>query len=86
MKLLLESFLFGNDEFIFVVYRCATQWDDFNNYSGAATKPDDLQFRTMSEILYKGRDYDASVKDANEPDHDLEYHDKKCEEANNEDE
>jgi len=41
---------------------------------------------SKGEVLYEGKDYDASVKDANEPDHDLEYHDKKCEEANNEDE
>ena len=55
-----------NDEFIFIVYRCATQWDDFNNYTGVATKPDDLQFRPMDEILYKGKDYDSSVKEVNE--------------------
>ena len=41
---------------------------------------------SKADILYEGRDYDASVKDVNEPDHDLEYHDKKCEEANNENE
>lgn len=34
------------------------------------------------DILYEGRDYDSSVKDVNEPNHDLEYHNKKCEEEN----
>lgn len=36
---------------------------------------------SKADVLHKGKDYDSSVKEANEPDHDLEYHDKKCEEV-----
>ena len=31
-----------NDRFIFVVYKCGEQWDNFQNYTGQATKPEDL--------------------------------------------
>ncbi len=34
-----------NTKFIFVVYRCAGNWDDFANYTGAATDPSDLTFK-----------------------------------------
>ncbi len=39
----------------------------------------EAQGLTKGELSYEDRDYDSSVKDANEPDHDLEYHDKKLE-------
>ena len=61
-----------NEKFIFVVYKCAGNWNDFKEYTGVATKPKDLQFcetlgePTKEEILYKGRDYDSSVKEVNE--------------------
>lgn len=34
-----------NQKFIFVVYRCAGNWDDFASYTGVATAPDDLEFK-----------------------------------------
>ena len=58
--------------YIFVVYKCAGNWNDFKEYTEVATKPKDLQFcetlgePTKDEILYKGRDYDSSVKEVNE--------------------
>lgn len=33
-----------NDNFIFVVYKCDNQWDRFQDYTGCATSPDDLEF------------------------------------------
>lgn len=42
-------------------------------YCGANTETD------KTECYLIARDYDDSVKEVNEPDHDLEYHDKKCE-------
>jgi hypothetical protein len=33
-----------NDKFIFVVYNCANDWDNFMYYTGAATFPKDLFF------------------------------------------
>ena len=29
---------------IFVVYKCDNQWDKFQNYTGCATSPEDLNF------------------------------------------
>ena len=59
-----------NNKFIFVVYSCNYDWNNFRNYTAAATSPEDLLFceapkSTRSEILYEGRDYDSSVKEAN---------------------
>jgi len=31
-----------NDKFIFVVYKCAGEWDRFKEYTGVATSPEDL--------------------------------------------
>lgn len=31
-----------NDKWIFVVYNCADCWDDFRDYTAAATDPKDL--------------------------------------------
>ena len=33
-----------NDKYIFVVYKCANNWDEFNKYTGVATSPEDLTF------------------------------------------
>lgn len=33
-----------NDKFIFVVYKCGENWDNFENYTGQATKEKDLFF------------------------------------------
>ena len=34
-----------NEKFIFVVYRCAGNWDDFENYTGVSTDPSNLNFK-----------------------------------------
>lgn len=33
-----------NEFFIYVVYRCADQWDRFEDYTAAPTLPKDLEF------------------------------------------
>lgn len=40
-----------NDWFIFVVYKCAGEWDNFQNYTGCATSPEDLRFTTKGEMV-----------------------------------
>jgi hypothetical protein len=40
-----------NDKFIFVVYKCAGEWDRFQEYTGCATDPHDLRFTTLEEIV-----------------------------------
>jgi hypothetical protein len=35
-----------NDKFVFVVYKCAGNWEAFKDYTAAATKPEDLEFRS----------------------------------------
>jgi hypothetical protein len=32
------------DQLIYVVYQCADQWDRFEEYTAAATDPEDLEF------------------------------------------
>ena len=34
-----------NDKNIFVVYKCDGKWDDYQNYTGVATRPQDLTFQ-----------------------------------------
>ena len=34
----------SSEEFIFVVYNCAGEWDNYKDYTAAATKPNDLKF------------------------------------------
>jgi putative NIF3 family GTP cyclohydrolase 1 type 2 len=33
-----------NDTYIFVVYKCDQQWERFQDFTGAATDPQDLKF------------------------------------------
>jgi len=33
-----------NDDYIFVVYKCAGNWDRFQDYTGVATNPKDIKF------------------------------------------
>ena len=33
-----------NDKFIFVVYKCDNQWSRFQDFTAAATSPEDLHF------------------------------------------
>lgn len=39
-----------NDKFIFVVYRCDNQWHRFQDFTGAATNPEDLIFLKKRKI------------------------------------
>ena len=36
-----------NESFIFVVYKCEGDWDRFQDFTGAATEPEDLVFIEM---------------------------------------
>jgi hypothetical protein len=36
-----------NDKFVFVVYKCAENWDRYEDYTGVATKIEDL-------VIYDG--------------------------------
>lgn len=40
-----------NDKFIFVVYKCNYEWDKFQDYTGCATDPNDLNFATLWEVI-----------------------------------
>jgi len=40
-----------NSYFVFVVYNCAGEWDNFKNYTSAATKPEDLRFTSAEEMI-----------------------------------
>ena len=40
-----------NDNCIFVVYACDGQWDRFQDFTGASTKPEDLRFTTKGEVI-----------------------------------
>jgi hypothetical protein len=40
-----------NAKYIFVVYKCNFEWDDFKNYTAAATEPNDLNFATLEEVF-----------------------------------
>lgn len=44
-----------NDKFIFVVYKCDSQWDRFQDFTGCATNPEDLKFIELKEKLKAGR-------------------------------
>ncbi len=34
-----------NYKWVFVVYHCANDWDHFQDYTGAATDPNDLEWK-----------------------------------------
>lgn len=38
-------------EFIFVVYHCNNEWDRFQDFTGQATKPKDLNFLKEEEKI-----------------------------------
>ena len=37
-----------NDEYIFVVYKCAGEWNRFQDFTGQSTRPKDLHFIKIS--------------------------------------
>ncbi len=43
-----------NDKFIFVVYKCNNEWDNFHDYTGCATNPTELEFIILKEKLENG--------------------------------
>ena len=60
-----------NKTYIYVVYKCAHDWNNFKNYTAIPTDPDTLIFSEVepmskADIYMKGRDYDSSVKEVNE--------------------
>ncbi len=40
-----------NDVWIFVVYNCDFQWDKFQDYTGCATRPDELDFTNKGKVV-----------------------------------
>ena len=40
-----------NEEWVFVVYHCDSQWDNFQDYTGGATFPRDLEFTTKGAMV-----------------------------------
>ena len=40
---------------IFVVYKCANKWDNFQDYTGCATQPGDLSFIKYIEETRNGK-------------------------------
>ena len=44
-----------NKSFIFVVYKCGEDWDNYQNYTAASTHPKDLNFIEQgSDELHRG--------------------------------
>lgn len=39
-----------NEEIIFVVYKCSGEWKRFQDFTGQATRPEDLHFIEMSNV------------------------------------
>ena len=58
-----------NEKWIFVVYKCAGEWDKFQDYTGCATNPDDLRFTTAEEVISvrKSGSGKLTVKDVPSP-------------------
>ena len=40
-----------NNKYIFVVYKCDHRWDRFQDFTAAATNPEDLRYTTISEVI-----------------------------------
>jgi len=40
-----------NEKFIFVVYKCDEQWERFQDFTGCATDPNDLNFAMLDEVF-----------------------------------
>ena len=40
-----------NTTYIFVVYNCSNEWDNYKNYTAAATCPADLKFEEITNGL-----------------------------------
>ena len=57
-----------NKTFVFVVYKCSGDWNNFKNYTGIPTDAKDLTFcgaepMSKSDILYEGQDYEGGNED-----------------------
>ena len=44
-----------NDSFIFVVYKCNHEWNRFQDFTGVATKPQDLRFTKIHYFVKSNR-------------------------------
>jgi len=42
-----------NDKFAFIVFNCDSRWNHFDDYTAAATNPDDLRFSLAPKISSK---------------------------------
>ena len=40
-----------NDKWVFVVYKCDENWNNFQDYTGCATDSNDLNFITFEEVI-----------------------------------
>ena len=38
-----------NDKWVFIVYKCDNQWNRFQDFTAAATDPDELEFQTREK-------------------------------------
>jgi len=48
-----------NEEWIFVVYHCAGEWDNYQDYTAAATRAEDLKFSYGNDLTrYDLMDFD----------------------------
>ncbi len=58
-----------NEKWIFIVYNCDGEWYKFQDYTGAATNPDNLRFTTAEEVISVRRNGSGklSVKDVPPP-------------------
>ena len=45
-----------NDKFVFVVYKCGNEWNRHKDFTGQATKPEDLRFMDSAEVLLEIND------------------------------
>ena len=52
-----------NDKWIFVVFKCAGEWDNFNDYTAAACNPKDLEF-TEKPVIENGEDKNSLYPDS----------------------
>ena len=52
-----------NDQWVFVVYKCAGQWDDFASYTAAATDPEDLYIPTAQQLQERLAYWDSPARE-----------------------
>lgn len=40
-----------NNKYVFVVYKCNFEWDKFQDFTGCATNPEDIEFVNKGEVI-----------------------------------